>query len=220
MKKIIVLATTAVIFMIIAHTSFADYGCTNQYGQYGGCTPSQSILIDKTVGKTVTNADGSTSLEYVDNLSASDPRFHAKDIVYFRIRVKNTSDTSVTNVTVTDYLPSYIEPLEGPGTYDGTKRTISWNAGDFTSGEEKVYTLKMQVDSAQYLPADQGLFCIVNKADANNGSVYDSDTAQFCIEKQVVGVTTTPASGPEYGMLVTAASMALGAVGIWMKRKV
>jgi uncharacterized repeat protein (TIGR01451 family) len=220
MKKLLAFVAVVLGFMLYVSQVSADYGCNGQYGQYGGCNPSYSILINKLVGvpagSTVTDP---TAPNYVDNLSPSDPRFKSGQLIFFKLVVKNTSNTGLTNVTVKDFVPSYIEPVSGPGTYDGNSRTITFNAGDFAAGEEKVYYFKMQVDSVQYLPADKGLFCIVNKAQAYNNQASSEDSAQLCIEKQVAGVTTVPSAGPELGLLLLGLNLGGLGAGIFLKRK-
>lgn len=202
----------------------AQYGCPGQYGQYGSCPPSQAILVDKFVGKTVvTSKGGLTDIEYVDNLSSSDPRFKPGNQVAFKVKVKNTSNTTLSNVTVKDFVPAYLEPIEGPGSYDSASRTITFNAGDFAVNEEKVYYLKMQFASQGNLPPEQGLICVVNKVNASTNGISDEDAAQVCVEKQVTGVTPgvtqVPQAGPEMGaLLLTGQFLALGA-GIFLKRK-
>jgi uncharacterized repeat protein (TIGR01451 family) len=189
-----------------------------QYGQYGGETPSYSILIDKMVGKPSQNK-GATEYEYVDNLSPSDPRFSPNQEVWFKIKVKNTSSQNLTAVQVTDYVPSYLMPIEGPGKWNPDNRTITWNAGDFGVDEEKVYYIKMQVFDQSLLPSDKGLFCVVNKVAAQKDNVaYDEDTAQLCIEKQVVGAKKVPQAGPEYGMILLTLNLLGMGVGIKLKK--
>lgn len=215
---------SVLLFTLFASPVKAQYGCPGQYGQYGSCPPSQSILVDKFVGKTVvTSKGGLTEIEYVDNLSSSDPRFKPGNQVAFKLKVKNTSNTTLSNVIVKDFVPLYLEPIEGPGTYDSASRTITFNAGDFAASEEKVYYLKMQFSSQGNLPADQGLICVVNKVNASANGVSNEDTAQACVEKQVTGVTPgvtrVPQAGPEMGaLLLTGQFLALGA-GMFLKRK-
>lgn len=195
-----------VLFLILSSNTYANYG------QYGGETPSYGILIDKMVAKPDTD-------QYVDNLSVSDPRFSPSQDVWFKVRVKNTSNKNLTNVEVRDYIPSHLEPLEGPGTWNSDTRIITWNAGDFNVDEEKTYFLKMRVLSANNLPADKGLFCVVNRADARNENTYDDDTSQLCIEKKVQGVTTVPSAGPELGLGLVAVEILGLSTGIYLKRK-
>jgi uncharacterized repeat protein (TIGR01451 family) len=186
-----------------------------QYGQYGGETPSYSLLIDKMVAKP--GAQKGETAQYVDNLSLSDPRFVPGQDVWFKIKVKNTANAALQAVEVKDYVPEYILPIEGPGKWDPQTRTITFNAGDFAVDEEKTYYLKMRVYSQDQLPSDKGLFCLVNRAVASNNTVSDDDAAQFCIEKQVLGVTQVPTAGPELGLALLAGNLILAGIGIKLK---
>jgi uncharacterized repeat protein (TIGR01451 family) len=186
-----------------------------QYGQYGGETPSYSLLIDKMVAKP--RAQKGETAQYVDNLSLSDPRFVPGQDVWFKIKVKNTANAALQAVEVKDYVPEYILPIEGPGKWDPQTRTITFNAGDFAVDEEKTYYLKMRVYSQDQLPSDKGLFCLVNRAVASNNTVSDDDAAQFCIEKQVLGVTQVPTAGPELGLALLAGNLILAGIGIKLK---
>lgn len=219
-KLTIALSALVVSVLMSVKPVMADYGCQGQYGQYGNCPPSQSILIDKFVGKVTLNKGGYTDIEYVDNMSASDSRFHAGDMVAFKLKVKNTSNITLTNVTVKDFLPTYVNAIEGPGTFDANTRVVSFNAGDFQPNEEKVYYLKVQVVPTSNMPADKGLFCLVNKAEASNSNTSDEDTAQFCVEKQVTNVVKVPTAGPEMGvLLLTGELLTLGA-GLLLRKKI
>ncbi len=200
------------ITLYVSHsTSYA------QYGQYGQPAPSYSLLVDKLVGKPNQTKGGITDYTYVDNLSPADPRFRPGQEIFFKIKVKNTATVKLTNVTVKDYVPSYLEPIEGPGTWDANTRTITWNAGDFNSDEEKVYYIKMQIYPQDKLPANRGLFCLVNKVGAYN-QASDEDTAQFCIEKEVLGVTKVPEAGPAYGLALLAFNGLAAIVGFRLKK--
>lgn len=116
-----------------------------QYGQYGGAIPSKTILIEKMVGKPAQTKGSTEQLDYVDNLSPSDPRFSPDGQIVFRLKVKNTSDVTLYDVQVKDFVPAYLTPVSGPGSFDSSSRTVSFNAGDFTAGEEKVYFLTMKI---------------------------------------------------------------------------
>lgn len=217
MKKIFTFLLTVSCFM------FFVLPVTAQYGQYGGPSPSLSILISKMVGFPTANKGGESvcdsNVSFHDNFSPSDSRFKPSDFICFQLKVKNTSNTTLSNVTVKDFLPPSLNPVSGPGSFDSNSRTISFNAGDFASNEEKVYFVLMQVMGQNQLPADKGLFCEINKAQAFNSNVSDDSSSQFCIEKQVQGVATTPSAGPEMGLfLISGEIFALG-VGVLLKRK-
>jgi len=226
MKKYIsTLLTGIAVLAILPGITFA------QYGQYGGTTPSQSILIDKQVGKPIFKGNVVQSatkggiiptptpvaIEYVDNLTPSDVRFQPGMEIMFKIRVKNTSSIALNDVMVNDKVPSYIEPIEGPGAYDANTRIISFNAGSFNPSEERTFYFKMQWLSQDKLPTDRGLICVSNYARAYTNSTSDDDTAQACVEKQVIGVKAAPKAGPEMTLLLVAGQ--LGALGIGLKIK-
>jgi len=192
--------------------------CVGQYGQYGQPCNSYSIVVDKMVGKPGTSNDA-TVYEYVDNLSVSDPRFKPDQIVFFKVKVKNTSTTKLVGMEVRDTVPSYLDPLEGPGTYNSTNREIVWNAGDFNVDEEKIFYLKMKVLTQSNLPSDKGLFCVTNFVKASSSNAYDDDTSQLCIEKQVTSAKTVPSAGPEFGLLLLAGNILGAGIGLKLRKK-
>ncbi len=218
MKRIFFLLTLSALFVLAqANTVLADY---SQYGQYGQPAPVKTILVDKFVGKVTGSATkgGVINMEYVDNLTPADARFKPGNQVSFKIKVKNTSTETLTDVTVKDYVPAYLEPMEGPGIYDPATRIITWKAGDLAANEEKVYYLTMQLFPQNKLPADKGLFCLVNKAQGYSGNVADDDAAQFCVEKEVVGVKAAPKAGPEAGILLIGAQGIVAGIGYGLKK--
>ena len=223
MKKLALFLGMFAVLSAINSVSADQYGCNGQYGGYGGygsgCPTNQTILIDKTVGKSsAMTKGGQTAIEFVDNLSTSDLRFKPSDFVYFQLKVKNTSDKDLV-VTVKDTLPMSLVPVEGPGTYDANTKLITIPVGTLRAGEEKMYTIKTKIGDANTLPADKNLICLINKAEAQANNAYDNDTAQFCVEKQVTAVSKVPAAGPEMGIALLAGQLGLLGLGIGMRKK-
>jgi len=212
MKKLIY------VFLLLVASYWLVNPVSAQYGQYGGETPSYSILVDKMVGKPGTSNDA-TSYQYVDNLSVSDSRFKPDQLVFFKIKIKNTSTKKLVGMEVKDVVPSYLVPVEGPGSYNTTTREIVWNAGDFEVDEEKVFYIKMKVLPQTSLPADKGLFCVTNFVKATSANAYDDDTAQLCIEKQVVGAKKVPQAGPEMGVLILGLNVLTAGLGLAIRKK-
>lgn len=210
MKKIVLFSLFVFGLLFAASTVKAD--CVGQYGQYGQPCNSYSIFMDKMVQKPGTN-------DYVDNLSVSDPRYKPGQTVMFKVTVKNTSNATIGELTAKDYVPSYLTPIEGPGTYDSATRTITWNGGYFGVDEQKTWYFKMGVDSQANLPANQGLFCLVNKAQAWSNDKTDDDSSQFCIEKQVATPPKVPSAGPEMGLALMAIQLAGVGAGIYLKKR-
>lgn len=209
MKKFAVvfaLFVSLVLFLTLKNV-YADDDCT----QYGDCpSVSKSIMIDKLVGRNDT--------DFVDNFSTSDSRFSPGQELFFRLVVKNTSDVTLQNVELKDFVPEFLSVLEVIGSYDSTSAVMTFNAGNFEPNEEKTYTLKMKVVDQSELPSDKGLFCEVNKATANGDGVSDEDTSQFCIEKNVEAVTMVPSAGPHLGLALLSIEFAALTAGLVLKK--
>lgn len=216
MKRLATLLVLTISYLVLTTNASAQYG---QYGPYGGEEPNLSIVVDKMVGKPVSTKGGSLDADYVDNLSPSDPRFVSGNEVFFKVKVKNTSDIKLKNVEVKDFLPDFVDFKEGPGSFDKSTRTLTIDAGDFDVDEKKEYFIRVKVVEQDELPEDQGVVCVVNKAEAFDGGVSDEDTAQFCVEKEVLGVTAVPSAGPEMGALLLSGQVAMLGLGVFLKRK-
>ncbi len=212
----VVVPLFAFFFLLFALPANAQYG---QYGQYGAPSPSKSILINKLVGTPTTTKGGSTDATFVDNLSVSDTRFRSQQEVLFKLVVKNTSEVTLTNVEVKDFVPDFLEPVEGPGTFDSSTRTITFNAGDFAVNEEKTYILRMKFVSQDKLPGDKGIICLVNKAEAKTSEVFDEDVAQLCVEKEVLGAVSVPSAGPEAGLVLLAFNALAFSTGLYLRKR-
>ena len=211
MKKLIIYLT-----LLLGVISYGLSGKTvsAQYTQ----PPSYSISINKMVGLPGTSNDAS-SYQYYDNLGVTDPRFSPGQYVFFKVIVKNTSTTTLGDMTVKDYVPVYLTPIEGPGTFDSISRTLSWDGGFFDVNQEKTYYLKMQVEQQNSLPSDKGLFCIINRAQATSNTTSGEDSIQLCIEKQVAAPPKVPSAGPEMGLILVAGEIALFVGGLTLKYK-
>lgn len=207
MKKILVFL--AIIFSYISVVSSVSASCG---GQYESPCQSYSMFIDKMVQIPGTS-------NYVDNLSVSDPRYKPSEYVLFKVTIKNTSTTQIGEVTAKDYIPLYLTPVEGPGSFDSSTQTLTWNAGYFAVNEQKTYYFKMQINSQANLPADKSIIAVINKAQAWSNDMTDDDSSQLFIEKQVAAPPKVPSAGPEMGLLLfTGELFALG-TGIYMKYK-
>ncbi|MBI2051837.1 DUF11 domain-containing protein [Candidatus Roizmanbacteria bacterium] len=213
MKKSLVGVTTFFLLLFTAVSASAQ-----QYGPYQA-PAAPSILVEKMVGKPTITKGGVTTSDFVDNLSPSDPRFRSEQEVDFRVSVKNPTDTMLNNVVVKDFLPDFVTVLEGPGSFDASSKTITVSVGTLAPQEEKVFLIKAKVVSQNQLPADQSIVCVVNRVTAQANGASDEDTAQFCIEKEVVGAQEVPAAGPELGLALLAVNAAALAAGLYLRKR-
>ena len=209
MKKIF--ALFAIVFLLLAVTISVS-------AQYTQPTQSYSISINKMVGLPGTSTDA-FSYQYFDNLGVANPRFSPGQYVFFKVIVKNTSSTTLGGMTVKDYVPVYLTPIEGPGSFDSVSRTLFWDAGFFEINQEKTYYLKMQVEQQNSLPTDKGLFCIINRAQATSNTTIGEDSSQLCIEKQVAAPPKVPSAGPEFGLILVIGEFVVLGGGLMIKNK-
>ena len=223
MKKQAIIAT---FLMLCLFAIVSTAGAAEQYGQYGGNGESTSIMVDKLIAVPHDNK-GAVTYTYVDNLSRTDYKFKTGNYIFFKIKVQNTSNKVLNSVVVEDTFPQYLEIFDYGYTFDKNSRKLTVNVGSLKVGEAKEFTLKARVLPIDQLPKDSGLFCIVNNVKAISGSVSDTDNAQLCIEKQVLGGVTTPTpttpvteipkTGAEIPMLL-GLSGALGYIGLKLRK--
>lgn len=210
------IATTIVAGALVAQAqpAHAQYGQYGQYNGYGDNKPEEgnNIFIDKQVAEpgTATTKNGVQAGVYRDNLSINGTRYQPGQEVVFKIIVKNISDKTLTNITVTDRLPDFGDPLVGPGSYNSDNRTITYVINELKPNQEDVQYVRMQIYSQGKLPANQGITSQINNAEVTVGDKKDQDSAQYFIEKQVINITEVPKTGPELGL----AFLALQGIGL------
>lgn len=225
-KTTLILPLSVALFALSSVPAIADYGSTQCQPIYGGgntCVTTPNLEINKTVQNPSTNL-------YVDNLSVSDPKFAIGQTVTFKITVKNTSNTGLTNLTVTDILPDFVDFVSGVGSFDSKTRSLTIKLDKLESNEARDFYVQVKVRSE--LPVDQNVTCVVNQSIITVGDKKSQDNSQFCIEKAVVTPTTTkgglkvfppakvqktPDTGPEAVALFGLIPSAVG--GLFLRRK-
>lgn len=213
MKKLTSFLTIVALLLISTTSVSADSG----YGQYGGPSEKGIVIVDKFVAMP-RSTKGGVVYDYVDNLGPQNYKFGPESYIFFKLKVRNTSDSTVRDITVTDTFPSFLEIFEDTGKLDKNARKVTISISELKKGEEKEFTLKARVLPQNKLPQDKGLFCLTNQANLTSPLGTDADTAQFCIEKQVLGTQEVPSAGAEFSLAVTALSSALGALGLKLRK--
>lgn len=232
MKKFIlfglIMALTASTYGAVpTYATYGDvtYGGVNCQPIYGGgqtCETTSKFFLDK----KVLNPSG-TVATYVDNLSTNDPKYSPNQTVKFQLTVKNTGNTSLNELTLTDIMPDFVTFVSGPGTFNAASRTLTFKILNLNANETRVFTVEAKVVDSPSLPSGQGAVCVVNQASLIFGSDESKDNSQFCIQIPtgkggfpVLGtpaVTQTPATGPE--MLPLIGLIPAGLSGLFLRRK-
>ncbi|GIW63303.1 MAG: hypothetical protein KatS3mg091_105 [Patescibacteria group bacterium] len=209
MKKILIVFFTSIAYFFASTLVLAS----GQYGQYGSPSYVSSLLIDKLVVNPATG-------EYVDNLSVSDNKFAPLSYVYFKLTVKNTGNVDIAGVKVIDYLPSYLEYADDKGEYDASTRQLKIEMGDFRVDETKSVIFKARVVSANNLPAEKSVLCLINRAVVVfDNQEKDLDTAQFCVEKTAAAPAKETKEMPKAGTSIPVFALMSLAFGYIVKKQ-
>lgn len=190
--------------------------CTTRYGngQYGvECVP-----IDVTLNKQVNPPAGGPGV-FVENLGPSDDKFSPGAEVSFKLIVHNASSQDWSRVTVRDTLPQYLTFEAGPGTYDKNSKVLTVELENLKVNETREFEFLARVEGANAFATDKSLFCVTNHAEVNVDSRTDEDTAELCIQTQVLGVTTLPVAGfDSLALLIPFAGLGLTGLALLKKR--
>jgi len=195
--KILNLTLAAVLLsgsLLLTKQAIAAVRCETQYGGGEVCVKTGELQIDKEVWDI-------QDAEYVDNLFVTDYVYTNGEEIIFKLKIKNVGDENFEKVEVRDYLPSYLELIEGD---------LSFEIRDLAVDETEEKTIKAKVVG---LPDNTNL-CEVNTAEVWSGDEHDKDSAQICLGKKVLGVAVTPVTGPENGLLVLFLATLAGIAGV------
>lgn len=205
--KNIILSVIVAGLAFIAAPVRADY-CTTPYGGTEVCRPS-----DLTINKQVQNP---VNGNFVENLTASDPTFAPGNEILFKLTIKNVSGETFNPVVIKDMFPSYLTFVAGPGTYNDSNKTLTFSLENLIAGETRVVEILTKV-----LPTSTSFMCVNNYAEAHADNVkrFDSDTAQICIQTNVLGATTLPVAGfNDMFVLLPFAGLGLTGVALLFKK--
>lgn len=231
-KALLILPTAALLLAVNAGTVQAagtNYGTSQCQPIYGGgenCVKTPQFELNKTVQNPQTQS-------YVDNLGVSDPKYTATQTVTFKITVKNTSGETLTNLTLKDTLPNYVEYVSGTGTYDAKSKTLSMTLDKLEKNEVRDFFVQAKVVDASKLPSDESTTCVANQVTVTAMGKTAQDNAQFCIEKAAnpqvskgglpvyppLAAKTTPATGAESLALIGLIPSAIAGLALRRKSK-
>jgi uncharacterized repeat protein (TIGR01451 family)/LPXTG-motif cell wall-anchored protein len=203
MTKKLLVGTALLVSLIAPSLASANYAQPEP--------PSRKILVNKLVFNPGNN-------QFVDNLSVDQHQFLPDQEVLFRVQVTNTSNVDLENIDVTDKLPSQLNFVTGPGEFDDDAYSLNFSIDKLTPNQTKTFDIKAKVKGANDIPAN--VFCITNLAEAKVDELMDQDTANICLNKQVLGVTKElPKTGPSATNNILFASTAALGLSVFLFRK-
>lgn len=224
MKKAMLLSIVALLFAVTTVSADNSSSCEILYGGGQVCPPGVSILLDKKVQKPTKGG------EFVDNLTVNDSKFAPNQSVVYQVVVKNTGNSILRDIEVTDILPTNIIFVSGPGSYDSATKKLTVKINSLEAGNEFKFNIIAKTATENSLPANEGVTCIINEARAETNGIVSTDTAQLCVEKQIVStpkggpqvfktvpMKQTPPTGPEAA--IAAILPLTGLLGIYLRKK-
>lgn len=186
--------------------------CAPLYGGGPMCERHPDLSIDKQIQDPQTK-------KYLDNITTVSNYLPADQTITFRIVIKNTSNKTIANITVTDILPTAITFKSGNGKYDSKTSTFTDTIEKLDKGQTHTYTVTATVntDALQTMSA-----CSVNQAVLSQGSKRGSDYASFCINVSQAGVksSTTQNTGQTKGGLTTQPQTTKGGLPVYGQKPV
>lgn len=204
----------ATLFLLSVQTVRAAT-CTNSYGSTVDC-PSNKIMVDKTVRHPV------TMTSFLQNITSVNTPYSVGAEVEYEIVVTNQSDVDYSQVLVTDILPLGVTYHGGRGTYTAGNNTLTYTLDNLKSGATDRSRFTAIVKNAAFFN-NADLTCDGNKvqnyvkATAPNGDV-DEDTANICVQTNVLGVTTLPVAGFEdWAAALPFVATGLAGLGLFIK---
>ena len=198
---------------------FADTNCTNQYGGYNGCLPT-NLTVNKQVQDPITG-------DYVENVTTA--KFSQGNKVTFKLHVTNSSGETFTSVEVKDNVPDNIVIDDADVTKvnkDGKKnieiasdkKSVKVTVDEFPAGQSfDVFVFTHLVGTYP----NEDIFCRDNWAEvkATQRPEPYKESAKFCVTNKVLGTSTLPTAGAEDLLyMLPFALSGLGAIGLMRKK--
>jgi len=192
-KSLIALPLIGLAMLAFANTAFAagsQYDCQTPYSQQ--CEPVE-LMVKKTVKNPSTGV-------FVENLTKDSKEVYTPNsIVPFKITVTNSTNASISAVTVKDTLPEHTTFASGIGTFDTATNTLTFTLNDLKPNEVRETNIQVRVLDTTQLPATTDPICVTNRATATGNGVTKNADSQFCIQQPGTGSTvpgTTKGGNP------------------------
>ncbi|NMC36622.1 hypothetical protein GYA49_06305 [Candidatus Beckwithbacteria bacterium] len=201
-----ILATIALVLVAtFTNVNQAQAACHSVYGG-GEVCDEYDIDLDKVVWNPSED-------KWQDNIDSSTYLFKDGQEVKFELRVKNTGDRKIHEITLRDIFPSYLNWTSG-GSWLSDSQKSEFKIYDLEAGSTVTKTVYAKFVGKDDLPS--GITCVTNKGEVytkHDGS--DTDTSTICVsrEAKVLGVTTLPATGPNVPVILVAELAALTGLG-------
>ena len=182
----------ALTIIMLAATSKA-YGqtpsiCPPLYNGGAVCQEAKDFRIDK---KVQNPKDGS----YIDEISQNETLVAPEHTMIFRIVLTNKTDKKLSNISVTDTLPDFVEFVNSDGKTKQNKKQLTYTIATLEAKKTNTMNIEVKVAGKTLLPQDSPV-CVANQVEAKMG-IFSAQVAKdfvtFCVDPNAQ-VTSFPIS--------------------------
>ncbi len=184
--------------LLVPRYSMAQY--------YSQSENKPKIVIDKKVRPI-------TDKNFYDNISAEQLIFKDGDTVEFKILVENSGNQTLTNVSLVDILPNYLNLLFFPGIYNKTSNTINNQIGTLEPGQTKEYFIRAKIANLPTSSVSNKKLQQINKTKVQNDLVSDYDEAKYFVELKSI-----PTTGSSNIVFETVLVLGMVSVSIFLRK--
>lgn len=206
---IFALILTTYYFLLSTNVS-AQSSCPPIFGGGDPCVVHPNLTIDKKI-------EDPLSGQFLDALTYTISDQSEAENLIFRITIKNTSSNALSNISLTDTLPSVFTYVSGNGKYDPAKKTFTDTINKLEKNQSKEYTLRVTINPEVLEKASA---CSINQAVITQNNKKGSDYVKTCINLSI-GTTVTSVEGAtsKGGLKPTAPKTTKGGIPVFSQTK-
>lgn len=200
MKKLFAIIA-GLLFLILPQPAFAQYVVQTP-------SPNSQININKLV-------QDPRNGNFVENLNSNEFLFGVNQEIDFRLDVRNTGQTDLNNIAVSDTLPAQLAFLSGPGAFSDSTNTLNFSVDKLSPGETKTFVVKSKVRTTF-----EGNVCVTNFSQASVNNLVSQDTAVVCLGKAILpSLRELPKTGVSSVALYLSTSLLFASLAIGFAKR-
>lgn len=239
MRKTRILLILITLFLTLFKTSFANAQSTNEACQpvYGGgttCVQSTGLVVTKQIQNPQNG-------QYITAYPIYTIFYSSGQTVPFKITLANTSNTTLSGISVQDQFPNLLEYLSGNGTYNKSTGILTTTIPNLQAHSSTTLYVSGKVAGPNQFPSKQSNVCVVNQVTATVNNESSVANSQFCLSNALPNIEassttssnttssgglpvyppimhskTTPDTGPQ--ALAVIALLPIGILGILLQK--
>lgn len=209
-KSLILALILTTLYLLLTTNVSAQSSCPPIFGGGDPCVVHPNLTIDKKI-------EDPLSGQFLDALTYTISDQSEAENLVFRITVKNTSNNALSNISLTDTLPSVFTYISGNGKYDPVKKTFTNTINKLEKNQSKEYTLRVTINPEVLEKASA---CSINQAVITQNNKKGSDYVKTCINLSIdTTVTSVQGATSKGGLKPTTPITTKGGIPVFNQTK-